>query len=104
MWQLVNALRAGSDVSSALEAISEDIQMEKESKIKAYAQELNMWGLIYMLAAVVLPSMGVTLLVILSSFLGSEFIGEGLFYGILVFLIIFQVFFIQFVKNKRPIV
>ena len=104
MWQLVNALRAGSDVSTALEAISQDLQMEKEAKIKAYAQELNMWGLIYMLAAVVLPSMGVTLLVILSSFLGGDVIGEGLFWGILIFLVGFQLFFIQFVKSKRPVI
>ena len=78
--------------------------MDKEAKIKAYAQELNMWGLIYMLASVVLPSMGVTLLVILSSFLGGEIIGEGLFWGILLFLVFFQIFFIQFVKSKRPII
>ncbi|PKP54421.1 MAG: hypothetical protein CVT90_01350 [Candidatus Altiarchaeales archaeon HGW-Altiarchaeales-3] len=104
MWQLVNALRAGSEVSIALEAISQELQMDKESKIKSYAQELNMWGLIYMLMAVVLPSMGVTLLVILSSFLGGEIIGESLFWGILLFLLIFQIFFIQFVKSKRPII
>ncbi|ODS35264.1 hypothetical protein BEH94_09415 [Candidatus Altiarchaeales archaeon WOR_SM1_SCG] len=104
MWQLVNAMRAGSDVSIALDAISKELQMDKEAKIKAYAQELNMWGLIYMLAAVVLPSMGVTLLVILSSFLGGDIIGESLFWGILLFLIGFQIFFIQFVKSKRPII
>jgi len=104
MWQLVNAMRAGSDVSIALDAISKELQMEKESKIKSYAQELNMWGLIYMLAAVVLPSMGVTLLVILSSFLGGGIIGETMFWGILVFLVIFQIFFIKFVQGKRPLI
>ena len=100
MWQLVNALRAGSDVSAALEAISRDLEIEKRTRIKAYAQELNMWGLIYMLAAVVLPSMGVTLLVILSSFLGGT-ITTDIFWLLLIFLIFFQLFFIQFVKSKR---
>jgi len=102
LWQLVNAIRAGGDVSIALRAISQDLQREKESKIKAYAQELNMWGLLYMLGAVVLPSMGVTLLVILSSFMGAGAISEKLFWAILVGLIIFQVFFITFIKGKRP--
>ncbi|ODS38964.1 MAG: hypothetical protein A7316_06625 [Candidatus Altiarchaeales archaeon WOR_SM1_86-2] len=102
MWQLVNALHAGSDVSLALQAISKDLEIERRTRIKAYAQELNMWGLIYMLAAVVLPSMGVTLMVILSSFLGGEVIGETLFWMVLAFLVFFQVFFIQFVKSKRP--
>jgi hypothetical protein len=48
--------------------------------------------------------MGVTLLVILSSFIGGGIITETLFLLILGGLIIFQVFFISFVKGKRPAV
>lgn len=102
MWQIVNALKTGSDVAEALEAISVDIRMEKENKIKAYGKELNLYALIYMMFAVILPSMGVTLLVILSSFLGSGVITETVFWVVLVGLIIFQSLFIMFVKNKRP--
>ena len=104
LWQIVNAVRSGSDIKQALEAISNDLRIDKENRIKSYSQELNMWGLIYMMAAIVLPSMGVTLLVILSSFIGTEFITETLFWLILLGLIIFQVFFISFVKSKRPLV
>jgi flagellar protein FlaJ len=104
LWQIVNTVRSGSDIKRALAAISADLRADKENKIKAYAQELNMWGLIYMLGAIILPSMGVTLLVILSSFIGGGIITETLFLLILGGLIIFQVFFISFVKGKRPAV
>jgi len=104
LWQIVNAVRSGSNIQTVLDAISNDIRVEKENKIKAYAQELNMWGLIYMMAAVVLPSMGVTLLVIMSSFIGGGFVTEYMFWMILLGLIIFQAFFISYVKNRRPII
>lgn len=102
LWQIVNTVRSGSDIKLALNAISQDLRIDKENKIKAYAQELNMWGLIYMIGAIILPSMGVTLLVILSSFVGGGMINESLFWLILGGLIVFQVVFISFVKGKRP--
>lgn len=104
LWQIVNAVRSGSDIKRALAAISNDLRIEKENRIKSYAQELNMWGLIYMLAAIILPSMGVTLLVILSSFIGGGIISETLFWLILLVMIVFQVFFISYVRGKRPAV
>ncbi|MFH1835722.1 MAG: type II secretion system F family protein [Methanobacteriota archaeon] len=104
LWQIVNTVRSGSDIKRSLAAISADLRIEKENKIKAYAQELNMWGLLYMLGAIILPSMGVTLLVILSSFIGGGIITETLFWLILVGLIFFQMIFISFVKGKRPTV
>jgi len=104
LWQIVNTVRSGSDIKRSLAAISADLRIEKENKIKAYAQELNMWGLLYMLGAIILPSMGVTLLVILSSFIGGGIITETLLWLILVGLIFFQMIFISFVKGKRPTV
>ncbi|MBD3261893.1 MAG: hypothetical protein GF334_09555, partial [Candidatus Altiarchaeales archaeon] len=104
LWQIVNALRSGSDVAEALQVISKEIRLDKENRIKSYSKELNLWGLIYMMIAVILPSMGVTLMVILSSFFGKGIITEERFWLILFFLIVFQVLFISFVNQKRPII
>lgn len=102
LWQIVNAVKSGSDINRVLEAISQDIRIEKENRIKSYAQELNMWGLVYMMFAIVAPSMGVTLLLILSSFMGMSLVTERLFWFILAGLILFQVFFITYVRSRRP--
>jgi len=67
-----------------------------------YGQELNLWGLIYMMAVIVAPSMGVTLLVILSSFVGSTAINERLFWVILFGVVLFQMVLISIIRNKRP--
>lgn len=101
-WQIVNAVKTGSDVTLALKAISIDLRLEKENKIKIYGQELNLWGLIYMMAVVVAPSMGVTLLVILSSFIGGTQINERLFWIILFALVLFQIALLSIIRSKRP--
>jgi flagellar protein FlaJ len=104
LWQIVNAVKTGSNVTTALKAISNDIRQEKENRIKMYGQELNLWGLIYMMVVVIMPSMGVTLLVILSSFLGGKVINENLFWVILIGVILFQIVFISIIRGKRPTV
>ncbi len=102
LWQIANAMQTGSDIKLAIIALSNDIRQEKENKIKIYGQELSLWGLIYMMAVIVAPSMGVTLLVVLSSFIGGKTISMDIFWGILVGLIAFQIIFISMVRSKRP--
>lgn len=101
-WQIVNAIKTGSNVTLALKAISEDIRQEKENRIKMYGQELNLWALIYMMVVIIMPSMGVTLLVILSSFIGGKMINENVFYLILFAVFLFQFAFISIIRSKRP--
>ncbi len=102
LWQIANAMQTGSDVKIALIAISNDIREEKENKIKAYGQEMSIWGLIYMMMVIVAPSMGITLLVVLSSFVGSQGINKSLFDLMFVGILIFQLMFISIVRSKRP--
>jgi pilus assembly protein TadC len=102
LWQIVNAVRSGSDLVKALEAISHDIRLDKEAKITMYSRELNLWSLIYMMLVIIAPSMGVTLAVILSSFVGTGLISQNLLWGVLILVSAIQVVFITFLKEKRP--
>jgi len=102
LWQIVNALKTGSNVGVSLKMISKEIRDEKENAITSYTQELSLWSLIYMIFAIILPSMGVTLILILSSFLGGAVITEMVFWIILIAVTIFQVIFISIIKSKRP--
>lgn len=102
LWQISNAMQTGSDVKMALVAISDDIRREKENKIKIYGQELSLWALVYMMMVIVLPSMGVTLLLVLSSFLGAGMVNENIFWIILIIVILIQIMFISMIRSKRP--
>jgi flagellar protein FlaJ len=101
-WQIVNALKTGSNVGISLRMISTELKEEKENRITAYSQELSLWSLVYMLAVIVLPSMGITLILILSSFLGGALITEMIFWLILILIIFVQIIFISIIRSKRP--
>jgi flagellar protein FlaJ len=103
LWQISNALKVGSDVGNAIGDMIDELTKERISEIQRYGQELNPWVMIYMVLAVVLPSLGITMLIIIMSFM-NVFVPKSIFPAVFMFLFIFQIFFISFVKSRRPAV
>ena len=103
LWQISNAITSGADIGDALRAIIDDLTKEQITAIRRYGQELNPWTMIYMVAAVIIPSLGVTFLVVISAFSGA-LIPKIIYPMIAAFLLCFQLFFMNFVKSKRPAV
>ena len=101
-WQIVNTLKSGSSLKKTLRRIIEDLNIEQKSKIMNYSRELNLWSLLYMLFAVAVPSIGSTMLVILSSFAGFG-ITRGMFIVFIIICFIIQYILIGLVKSRRPI-
>jgi hypothetical protein len=67
---------------------------------------MNLWSLMYMLMVIVLPSQGITLLIILSTLIDifGTIDKNLIFGGIIVFMFMFQFMLIGIIKNKRPVV
>lgn len=103
MWQMINALKSGADVGRTLKEIVENLAVEQRVAIKKYGAQLNPLALMYMLFAVIFPTLGITFLLVLSSFTGVKFNLELVLVGIIGFLIIFQIMFIGLIKSRRPI-
>ena len=101
MWQMINALKSGTDVSNTLESLVQSMIKQQKLEVKRYGKELNPYILVYLMIAVIMPSLGVTFLIVLSTFTGVG-LDEFAFYQILGGLILFQLFFMNFVKSKRP--
>ena len=101
LWQMINALKSGADVATSLEALVDSITQQQVLAVRKYGKELNPYTMMYMLIAVILPSLGVTFLMILSSFTDIS-VSDFMFYGILIGLTFFQLIFLNFVKTKRP--
>ncbi len=102
LWQLTNSIKAGSDIGDALEAIVHNLTQEQVIAIRKYGQELSPYTLIYMLIAIIMPTLGITFLIILSSFAGLE-IPKLIFPVIIIGLSVFQYFFMGVIKTKRPL-
>jgi len=103
LWQLSNGLRSGSNMDLVLEDSITNIQKEQSLQIQTYGNKLNPIVMFYMLIAVIIPSLGVTFLIIISSMVGIE--GQTLklvFVGIFVFIVLIQAMFLGIIKTKRP--
>ena len=103
IWQLVNTIKVGASLKGSLRAIIAELTIEQKDKIKGYAHELNMWILAYMLFAVAVPTIGTTLMIILSAFSGYA-ITKELFVAFIIINLIIEYILIGFVKYRRPIV
>ena len=101
LFQINNSLKIGIDVSQVLESILEEISNNQLIELQRYGKKLNSFTLFYMLTAVVVPSLGITMLIIVSSFVSIK-IDNTLFFVILFFLVIFELFFISLFKSVRP--
>ncbi len=101
IWQISNGIKAGSDMSTLLKAVIDNISSEQRIAIRRYGSQLNPLTLVYMMVAVVLPSLGVTFMLVMSSFSGFV-VSEMLFWEILAVLVVFQFMFVGIIKSKRP--
>lgn len=102
-WQILNALKTGTTLEIALSNIVTNMLKDQLLSIKKYGQELNPLTLMYMLFAVIVPSLGITFLTILTTFIGGE-INSTILYSILFILLLFQVMFLNIIKTRRPVI
>jgi flagellar protein FlaJ len=101
IWQISNGIKSGSDIGNVLKNIIDYISSEQKIAIRRYGSQLNPLTLAYMMVAVIMPSLGVTFLIVLSSFTKIP-VTQNMFYFILIFLAIFQFMFLGVMKSKRP--
>lgn len=101
VWQLVNTLRAGASLKAALKTIITQLTLDQKTKIRDYAKELNVWSLMYMLFAVAIPTIGITMIVILSAFAGMG-INKAVFIFFILACLVIQYVLIGLVKTRRP--
>ncbi len=100
-WQMVNALETGSKVGHALSSIILVLEKQINREIKNYSSTLNFIMLIYILVAAAIPSLGVTFLVLLSSF-GGAGVDSLTVFGILGVSFFTQGIMLGYVNATRP--
>lgn len=101
LWQIVNGLKAGADTSQVLTELVRSMTKEQVIQIKKYGADLRMLSLIYMMLGVIIPALGLTFMVILSTFPDSP-VNETLLWGFLGFIMLAQFMYMGLIKSKRP--
>jgi len=101
LFQISNALKIGIDVTNFLEAILDEIAQDQLLEIKNYGRKLSGITLFYMLFAVVIPSLGITMFIAVTSLIKVQ-TDFSFFAVILFFLVILEFMFITIFKTIRP--
>ena len=101
LWQILNSIRTGSDISKSLTLVLEQISREQNIEVNKYGRKLNPLAMFYMIIAVILPSLGITMLIVLSSFIEFKLSLTVLIF--IAFLLGFvQFMFLSMIKFSRP--
>lgn len=103
LWQVINTTKSGANVEGMLRSQIENLVSEQRSNIEKYSHELNVLTLIYMLAAVAIPTIMITLMIILNAFVLAG-ISEFMFILFIAASFFVQLAIIGMIKSRRPVV
>ena len=101
LWQIINSIRTGSDISKSLYSVMDQVTKDQVNEVNKYGKKLNPLAMFYMIVAVILPSLGMTMLIILSSFIKFQ-LSLTVLIALAGFLGFVQFMFIGVVKLSRP--
>ncbi|MBI2128783.1 type II secretion system F family protein [Candidatus Woesearchaeota archaeon] len=101
LWQIVNSLKTGSDIAKSLRDVIEQITREQNIEMKKYGRTLNPLAMFYMIVTVIVPSLGVTILIVLATFMSIKITLAVLLAGVLLLAFV-QFMFISIIKSLRP--
>jgi pilus assembly protein TadC len=101
LFQINNALKIGIDVTQNLEAVIEEISSEQLVEIQRYGRKLNGLTLFYMLLAIVMPSLGMTMFMVVAGLVSLN-ITPPTFFAFAFFLVLIELIFLSIFKSIRP--
>lgn len=101
LWQILNSIKTGGDISSSLNSVIDQIMKEQKISVQEYGKKLNPLAMFYMMIAIIVPSLGVTMIVVLATFLGLQ-IGLSILLIIAGLLGFVQFMFLNIIKSSRP--
>ncbi|MEM2918432.1 MAG: type II secretion system F family protein [Candidatus Altiarchaeota archaeon] len=103
LWHIINTIKTGANLKKNLESIVYSLSKEQSNIVRVFGSQLSLLSMAYMMIAIIFPSLGTTVLLIVSSVGGLQTgLSEIHFWGFLLATLIFQFFFITIIKSKRP--
>lgn len=103
MLQASTSIKAGADVIDALQSVIDQLAQERIIELRRYGQSLNAIAMFYMLFGIILPSMGIAVVVILTTFIAIITITSSTLIFVLIGSTFLQVIFLEMVINSRPV-
>ena len=103
LWQIINAMKEGAASTEVMANVISNLTKEQIIQIEKYGAQLSPMAMFYMLVAVIIPSLGITFLIIFLAFLGlPELLMKGVFWVFYAGILFFQIMFLGIIKSRRP--
>lgn len=100
LFQINTALKVGIDVAGPLEVTLEEITNEQFVEIQRYGKKLNSLSLFYMLLAIVMPSLGMAMFIVIGGLIG--FVVDKTMFGVVLFFLgVIQLVFLSLFRAIR---
>lgn len=103
MLQAAVSIRAGADVVSALQSVIDQLAQERIIELRRYGQRLNAIAMFYMLFGIIMPSMGIAVVTILTTFIAIFTINVTVLEFALVGIVFLQIVFLKLITSSRPV-
>ncbi len=101
IWQVVNGMKAGGDISDILSESVSSMTREQEIEIQRYGNSLRVLSLMYLMVGIIMPALGITFLIVLGSF-PKIVITQIMFWGLLGLVVVMEFMLVGMIKSKRP--
>jgi pilus assembly protein TadC len=103
LWQILNSLRVGSEVTPAIQNVLDQVVREQKIAVVEYGRKLNPMAMLYMMIAIIVPSLGTTMLVVMATFIGFK-LGLSVLLVLAGLLLFIQFMFLAMIRSSRPAV
>lgn len=103
IWQIITGMQVGADISIVLKEIVNSLLQEQITEIQAYGGRLSPLAMFYIVISIIFPTLGVTFVIVLSTFvqaLGQNY--KLIIFTILGLVILLQIIFLGMIKARRP--
>ena len=90
-------------MEAVIKEVIDSVSQEQIIQIENYGSQLNPMAMFYMLVAIIMPALGMTFLIVISSFVAlSDFATKLIFWSLYGFVFFFQIMFLGMIRTKRP--
>ncbi|MCL5440620.1 MAG: type II secretion system F family protein [Candidatus Marsarchaeota archaeon] len=97
------SIKSGSDVVTSLQTVIDQLAQERVIELRRYGQRLNAIAMFYMLFGIIMPSMGIAVLTILTTFIAVFTVNTTILEASLVGMIFLQIIFLKMITGSRPV-
>jgi len=101
IWQIITGMEAGISIEDVLSSVVQNMIEEEKNAIRKYGSRLGLFSLIYVMLGVIVPALGITFLIVLSTFPQLK-VTETLFWLLLGVIVLLQFLYVGLMKSIRP--